>query len=128
TVPPGYSAVPGDCDDYRPEVHPGASEKCNGRDDNCNGLIDEDAVLVELWPDRDGDGYYASQVGEPLLGCVPTPGYAAEPGDCDDDNPDVHPGAIEICNYIDDNCDGRIDERVRPRCGVGWCERESFSC
>jgi hypothetical protein len=40
----------------------------------------------------------------------------------------VHPGAVEICNNIDDNCNGRIDEYVRPYCGVGWCLRESYSC
>ena len=126
--PDGFAAVGGDCDDYRAEVHPGAVETCNKRDDNCNGEIDEDSVPVELWPDNDGDGYYARREGEPLLGCIPTPGYAAEPGDCDDDDPAVHPGAEEVCNYIDDNCDGRVDERVRPRCGVGFCLRESYSC
>lgn len=126
--PKGYAALPGDCDDFRAETHPGAVEVCNNRDDDCDGEIDEDAIPVELWPDGDGDGYYARREGEPLLGCVPTKGYAAEPGDCDDENPDVHPGAEEVCNYIDDNCDGRVDERVRPRCGVGFCVRESYSC
>lgn len=127
-TPTGYATASGDCDDFRPEVFPGAIETCNKRDDNCNGEVDEDAVPVELWPELDGDGYYARQEGEPILGCVPTVGYAAEPGDCDDENPDVHPGAEEVCNYVDDDCDGRIDERVRPRCGVGFCERESYSC
>lgn len=126
--PTGYAAAGGDCDDFRDDVYPGATEKCNRRDDNCNGEIDEDAVPVELWPEVDGDGYYAQKQGESIMGCVPTQGYAAEPGDCDDENPDVHPGAEEVCNYVDDNCDGRVDERVRPRCGVGFCERESYSC
>lgn len=128
SAPAGYAAAAGDCDDFRAEVFPGAVETCNKRDDNCNGEVDEDAIPVELWPELDGDGYYARKEGEPILGCVPTPGYAAEPGDCDDENPEVHPGAEEVCNYVDDNCNGRVDERVRPRCGVGFCERESYSC
>lgn len=128
TPPAGYAAQAGDCEDYRAEAYPGAVEICNKRDDNCNGIIDEDSVPVELWPDGDGDGFYSRQVGEPLMGCVSTPGYAAFPGDCDDENPEVHPDAEEICNYIDDDCDGRVDERVRPRCGVGMCQRESYSC
>jgi hypothetical protein len=55
-------------------------------------------------------------------------GYAPILGDCDDKNPDVHEGAVETCNYIDEDCDARIDEGVRDRCGVGWCERIADSC
>jgi alpha-tubulin suppressor-like RCC1 family protein len=66
--------------------------------------------------DADNDGYY---VGDPVTQCTsPGAGYnatATTPGDCDDSNPNVHPGAAEICgNNIDDNCDGRIDEKCAP--------------
>ena len=40
----------------------------------------------------------------------------------------IHPGAKEMCNYKDDNCNGRVDEGVRASCGVGWCRREAASC
>ena len=39
-------------------------------------------------------------------------GFGALNGDCDDLNPDVYPGAVEVCNGTDDNCDGRIDEEL----------------
>jgi hypothetical protein len=127
----GYVAATGDCDDYRKPVYPGAEELCNTIDDDCDGKVDEDAVPVELWPDADGDGYYdvrTEKVGEPKVGCVGLKGFAAEPGDCKPDDESVHAGAEEICNNIDDDCDGDVDERVRPTCGEGWCRREAPGC
>jgi hypothetical protein len=129
--PMGYVAINGDCDDYRKNVHPGAPELCNMIDDNCNGQIDENATPVQLWPDADGDGYYdvrTEMVGQPKIGCVGLKGWAAEPGDCQPMNKDVNPGATEVCNNIDDNCDGNVDEHVRPTCGEGWCRREAPGC
>jgi hypothetical protein len=79
-----------DCDDHDPKVHPGGAEICNGKDDNCDGRIDEGF-------DKDGDGY-------------PTCAANGRPADCDDNDPKVNPGAPEICNEKDDNCDGKIDE------------------
>jgi hypothetical protein len=126
--PPNYAANPGDCDDFRADIHPGAPELCDGKDNDCDSEIDEDAEPVELWPDEDGDGYYAEKIGEPLMGCVGIKGYAALGGDCGPNDPAQHPGAEEICNFVDDNCDGQLDERVRPTCGEGWCRRESVTC
>src|SRR6185312_3012881 len=126
--PAGYAASAGDCDQNDATVHPGAPEVCNGRDDNCDGQIDENAPPTMLWPDGDGDGYYKTQTGTPKMGCGGIRGYAALGGDCDDTDPTIHPGATEVCNTKDDNCDGFVDERVRPQCGVGWCRRDSRSC
>ena len=78
-----------DCDDHDPAIHPGAAEICNGKDDNCDGKIDEGF-------DADGDG-------------TPSCALAGKPADCDDKDPAVHPGAAEICNGKDDDCDGSID-------------------
>lgn len=129
--PMAFVETMGDCDDYRKTTYPGAKELCNMVDDDCDGQVDEDAVPVELWPDADGDGYYdarTEKTGTPKIGCAGLKGFAAEPGDCQPSNKAVYPGAEEVCNNLDDDCDGDVDERVRPTCGEGWCRRESASC
>jgi hypothetical protein len=128
-VPPAnHSTNADDCVDYDAAVNPGAPELCNKKDDDCNGEIDENAVPIELWPEEDGDGYYAEKEGEPVIGCVGLANYAALPGDCDDGDDTIHPEGEETCNYRDDNCDGEADDRVRPVCGEGWCRRSSATC
>lgn len=130
-APMSFVDSSGDCDDYRKTVFPGAKELCNMLDDNCDGQIDENAEPVELWPDADGDGYYdvrTEKVGTPKIGCAGLKGWAAEPGDCQPMNKAVNPGVVEICNNIDDDCDGDVDERIRPTCGEGWCRREAPGC
>jgi len=127
-APTGYAALDGDCDENNEKVYPGATEICNRKDDNCDGQTDEGSAPVVMWPDQDGDGYYKSQLGTPKTGCGDVPGYAALGGDCDDVDPAIHPAAVEICNLQDDDCNGKVDERVRPVCGLGWCSRQSLSC
>lgn len=127
--PPMYYVANGDdCDDAHDTVHPGAPERCNGKDDDCDGAIDEDTTPETLYADPDGDGFYAPGTTDTIVGCLPLDGYADEPGDCAPNDPNRHPGAEEVCNLLDDNCDGFVDEFVRPRCGVGRCERESPTC
>lgn len=103
----GY-AVPYDCDDDAPAVHPGAAEACNQRDDNCDGAVDEGAPAdAPTWyADADGDGFGAA--APTLVACEAPAGWADAPGDCDEGDPAVHPGATEVCgNGLDDDCDGR---------------------
>ncbi|MEZ4237569.1 MAG: putative metal-binding motif-containing protein [Myxococcota bacterium] len=106
TAPPGHAPA-GDCDDGAATVFPGADERCNQIDDDCDGDVDEDAVDAQpLFADGDGDGYGAGGVDA----CPGAPGTAALPGDCDDGDADVFPGADERCNGADDDCDGAVDE------------------
>ena len=108
--PPGYVAKGGDCDDTNYAVNPGASEKCNGIDDDCDGKVDE-GVLITYYRDADADGY-----GNPsgtAQACSQPAGYAVNGKDCDDTDREVHPGAFEVCNGVDDNCDGNVDEGVK---------------
>jgi Putative metal-binding motif len=130
-APSGYAAQFGDCNDNLETVYPGAVEICNQIDDDCDDAIDDDAIPAELYPDADGDGYYGTEEflsGEMITGCVPTDGWAAQGGDCRPDDPLVNPGQEEVCNLYDDDCDNKIDEKVRPRCGTGWCAAESSNC
>ncbi len=105
----GFSVQDGDCDDYNNTVHPGAPEQCNGNDDDCDGEVDEDLPVGTYYVDADGDGYGVSS--STRVTCMAAPkGFAYLDGDCNDQNPEVHPGALEQCNGVDDDCDREVDE------------------
>ncbi len=107
--PSGFVNNDADCDDANVDVFPGAVEACNDVDDNCDGAVDEG--LGGAWfADTDGDGFGDAAVRADS--CTPGDGFVADATDCDDDNRDVFPGAPEVCNDIDDNCDGVVDEGV----------------
>jgi hypothetical protein len=121
-----------DCNDNNPNIHPGATEICNGVDDNCNGQIDEGNVCsIPYYCDSDHDGYFSKLPSGTcnifnctLVGCINTPGT-----DCDDNNSSVHPSATEICNGKDDNCDGAVDENLGTTiCGLGICNHTIQNC
>ena len=84
-------------------------EICNGLDDDCDGATDE-GVLATFFRDADGDGY--GTAGAAIPACFPPTGYTANSSDCNDANVSVHPDAAELCNGIDDNCNGTVDEGV----------------
>lgn len=107
--PVGHVAQPGDCDDLDPDVFPFGCETCDGKDNDCDGATDDDCGPPS-WRDQDGDGY-----GDPTLPyCSATipPGYVDNDLDCDDNASDVNPGAPEICDLVDNDCDGVVDDGV----------------
>ncbi len=109
-APDGYVDQPGDCDDARGEAYPGAPERCNDLDDDCDRTVDEGAPPVDGWfEDVDGDGYGGA---EARLCAVPAgQRYARIGGDCDDGRADVSPAALEDCDLgVDDDCDGLADD------------------
>ncbi len=139
-----------DCDDTDSATYPGAGELCDGRDNDCDGVVDEGY-------DEDADGYntcgadrdcddldptvYPSALeecdgvdnncdGVTDEGCAPVDadgdGYAT-PEDCDDTTILVHPGAQEYCNAIDDDCDGTIDEGF-DQDADGWPDGSDGGC
>ncbi len=104
----------GDSNDNNAAINPGATEICNGIDDNCNGQIDEGGVCpaTAYYCDADHDGYNSSIPNGTCstFNCVPAGCTRTQGNDCNDTNAAVHPGATEICNGIDDNCNGQVDE------------------
>ena len=131
------ATLPGDCNDADPTTSPGATEKCNSKDDDCDGAVDEEGAsgCVSWFLDNDGDGYGLN--GAVKCMCAPSGGYtAAKGGDCDDAAGAVHPGATEVCNGKDDDCDGSIDETGSSGCttwyldndGDGWGQSGNSQC
>ena len=113
----GYPAGE-DCDDNDAAVHPGADELCNGADDDCDDDIDEDAVDPTSWyADADGDGV---GVGEATLACDAPEGMAAEDGDCDDEDAYRYPGADEVCDGLDNDCDEALGADEVDADSDGW--------
>ena len=106
-APEGYATVGTDCDDLDTEIFPGAVEVCDGKDNNCDEEIDN-GVGSTVYPDADGDGYGDADQVRTL--CDVEDGYVEQAGDCDDNNPQVHIAASEICDDLDNNCNGEIDE------------------
>jgi hypothetical protein len=110
--PPGYITDYNDCNDANANVHPGAQEICDGLDNDCNGLTDDDDAVVAgrvIWyQDGDNDGF--GNADETLLACFQPEGYSGNGTDCDDSNTQVYPDAPEIMNGYDDDCDGITDE------------------
>lgn len=95
-----------DCNDNDTAINPGATESCNGTDDNCDSAIDEGF-------DVDGDG---------VTSCG---------GDCDDTDANNYPGNTEVCDDQDNNCDGSIDEGIADEVtgtDVGECQTGITSC
>lgn len=95
-----------DCDDDDATIHTGATEACDGRDNDCNGEIDE--VTPTWYVDADGDGY-----GDPsseIVDCTQPDGTVANASDCDDSAAAISPDATEACDAVDNDCDGSADE------------------
>jgi hypothetical protein len=127
SLPQNYSTVGSDCDDNDQHVYAGAVEVCDGRDNDCDGQVDEDLPVIDYCSDADGDGHGVSGK-KTARGCMPPGGLGLCDNDCNDENPALYPTAVELCNNRDDNCNGVIDEKARASCGVGWCARYADDC
>jgi hypothetical protein len=110
TVPAGYSVNNTDCNDANAAVNPGATELCNGFDDNCNTVIDEGCTTYTFFADTDGDTYGDAANSTTILVNVAPSGYVTNNTDCNDAVAAINPGATEICNGIDDNCNLITDD------------------
>ncbi len=127
--PSGYTDRAGDCDDNAASVNPNSWEICDGIDNDCDASVDEYGALggSSYYQDSDGDGF-----GDPLVGtsaCSAPSGFVTDNTDCDDASIEVNPGAIEVCDGIDNDCDDSTDTvdddadgYLAAACGGGDCD------
>jgi hypothetical protein len=106
-APTGYVGTGGDCDDSASDSFPGGVEVCDGADQDCNGAPDDSLSFQNYYVDDDGDGF-GTAVG-PISACAQPPGTSIDDRDCDDTAATTYPGAPELCDGTDQNCDTVAD-------------------
>jgi len=111
-APEGYVDNDTDCNDADDHVNPGVDEICNAIDDNCNGLDDE-GVLVKYFADADHDAF--GDEANWMYACAQPVGYVENWSDCNDADIAVNPDAAELCNALDDDCDGAADDGITQK-------------
>ncbi|MBN8679821.1 MAG: T9SS type A sorting domain-containing protein [Chitinophagales bacterium] len=112
TAPAGYVLNNLDCIDFNADSYPGAPEICDGLDNDCNGDVDDGLTFTIYYEDLDGDGFGTTTSKAPFCTPEPPAGFVANNLDCDDNDPTINPNASEICDDIDNNCDGLVDEEL----------------
>jgi hypothetical protein len=106
-APIGYVLDNTDCNDADNSVNPAAVELCDGLDQNCDGIAD-DGISNTYYADVDGDTY--GDINVTKDSCDVPVGYVIDNLDCDDSNAAINVLALEVCDGLDNNCDGVIDE------------------
>ncbi|MBL8618998.1 MAG: putative metal-binding motif-containing protein [Deltaproteobacteria bacterium] len=107
SAPAGYVSNADDCNDSQRLINPAATEVCDAVDNDCDTGVDE-GVTSSFWRDADTDGYGNAALS--VAACAAPSGYVANSTDCDDTRSGTNPGANELCNGRDDDCDGTTDE------------------
>ncbi len=111
---PGTVLVGDDCDDTDATAAPGLTETCDGIDNDCDGTADNGAVDASTYyADADNDGYGSATAT--AAACTRPVGYTTDATDCDDTDVNVHPGATETCDYVDEDCDGTADDNATDK-------------
>lgn len=108
-----------DCDDTNALVFPSAAETCDDLDNDCDGSVDEGFAPQTYYADVDNDSF--GDADTRLRTCDdPGVGFVRNAEDCDDNSSDVSPTQVEVCdNYLDDDCDGVVDNIFEDRCQDG---------
>jgi hypothetical protein len=112
----GYVENDDDCNDFEPNVSPGAPDTCDDLDNDCDGIVDNGEDGDRWVPDADEDGFGSNDDELAVYSCSsPGPTYVLAPAtdnqlDCDDTLEAVNPGADEVCDQVDNDCDGQTDK------------------
>ena len=111
---PGRVVDDTDCDDGDPANSPGFTEICDGGDNDCDDLVDDEddsvdpSSMLDWYRDDDGDGFGD---GAPVERCAAGGPYTTnDDGDCDETDAGVNPAASEVCGGGDEDCDGLTDD------------------
>ncbi len=107
-VTEGRTTALGDCDDGEAEAFPGNLEVCDEIDNDCNGQVDDGMDIETLFADTDGDGF--GDATNSVETCLSLTGFVTDDTDCDDTDGDIWPGNSEVCDTVDNDCNGRIDD------------------
>ncbi|MDP2312086.1 MAG: MopE-related protein [Pseudomonadota bacterium] len=99
-------AMGDDCDDLDAAISPAAAEACDGVDQDCDEVVDN-GVTTTFYADTDGDGFGDATAGTDA--CEAPAGSVADASDCDDVTATTYPGAAEICDGLDQDCDTVAD-------------------
>ena len=116
-----------DCAPLDPTIHPGAPEVCNGKDDDCDGQTDPPGMegCKMFFIDADSDSFGFDGLNQCVCGNEGTPPFTASAGgDCNDSNPEINPLAEELCNEMDDNCDGDVDNFGATGCTMRYLDED----
>jgi len=124
----GYTTQDGDCDDSDASINPGAAERCDGIDSDC---YDADEPYATWYLDEDDDGW--GDIVQSVESCSQPSGTTFRTGDCDDGDASRYPTHAEICNGLDENCDGIADNGLGERFyrdadGDGFGSMNDVSC
>ncbi len=104
-----------DCNDSDASVRPGVPEVCDGIDNDCDGAVD-DGIDSVWYADADSDGF--GDPSQSVAACARPEGAVPTGTDCDDQDPSAFPGAAEVCDGLDNDCDGSRDEELGE--GIWW--------
>jgi len=106
-APASFIGDSSDCDDLDASSYPAAPELCDGVDNNCDSAVDE-GVTSTFYGDSDGDGY--GDPGSTVQACFQPAGTSSNSLDCDDGAASAHPGGVELCDGVDNDCNGTPDD------------------